>query len=106
MEYESVRRTLRYFLVVDIEVTDTNLEIQIRARTKTLSLCGCGADTSTVFPKGTSVRVKLSHRGAEVTVLGRVVYSGSELGMGVAFTSLGGEDARILECWMEESVSQ
>jgi hypothetical protein len=64
LEYESVRRTPRYFLVVDIEVTDVKLEIQIRARTKTLSMCGCGADTSMVFPKGTSVRVKLSHRGA------------------------------------------
>ncbi|MFI5450271.1 MAG: PilZ domain-containing protein [Candidatus Bathyarchaeia archaeon] len=105
MEYESVRRTPRYSLIVDIEITDVLLEIQIRARTKMLSTFGCGVDTLKLFPKGTSVRIKLSHQGAEVRALARVVYSSSDLGMGVAFTSVEREDERILEWWITELVS-
>ena len=105
VEYEFVRRIPRYSLVVDIEMIDIRLEIQIRARTKLLSLFGCGVDTVKLFPKGTSVRTKLSHRGAEVRALARAVYSSSALGMGIAFTSVEREDERILECWIAECLS-
>lgn len=105
MEYESVRPTPRYSLIVDIEMTDVKLEIQIRARTKMLSMCGCGVDTLKLFPKGTTVRIKLSHQGAEVMALVGVVYSSPDLGMGVAFPSVEQEDERILEGWIAEYLS-
>ena len=105
MEYESVRRTPRYPLIVDIEVTDMQLESQIRARTKMLSQFGCGVDTAERFPKGTPVRIKLSHQGAEVRALARVVYSSSDHGMGVVFTSVEREDERTLELWIAGLVS-
>jgi hypothetical protein len=105
MECEFVRRTPRYSLVVDIEMTDMQLEIQIKARTKMLSMFGCGVDTLKLFPQGTSVRINLSFQGAEVRALGRVVYSRSDLGMGIAFTSVEQEDKRILEWWIAELVS-
>jgi hypothetical protein len=105
LEYESVRRTPRYSLVVDIDMTDLQSEIQIRARTKMLSQCGCSVDTLKLFPKGTRVQIKLSHQGAEVNALARIVYSSSDLDMGVAFTSVEGEDERILGWWIAEFVS-
>ena len=105
VEYESVRRTPRYSLAVEIEMTDIHSEIQIRARTKMLSMSGCGVDTAELFPKGTSVRIKLYHHGAEVDALARIVYSSSDLGMGVAFTSVEREDERILEWWIAEFAS-
>jgi hypothetical protein len=105
VEYESVRRTPRYSLIVDIEITDLQLEIQISARTKMLSLHGCGVDALKLFPKGTRVRIKLSHQGAEVMALARVVYSSSDLGMGIAFTLVEQEDGRILEWWIAEFLS-
>ena len=71
VEYEPVRQTPRYSLIVDSEMTDIQLEIQIRAQTKMLSMFGCGVDTLKLFPKGTSVRTKLSHQGAEVRALAR-----------------------------------
>ena len=104
MEYESVRRAPRYPLVLDIEMTDIQLEIQIRARTKMLSMFGCAVDTLELFPKGTNVRIKLSHQSAEVKALARVVYSSPDLGMGVVFTSFERQDERILECWIAELV--
>ena len=102
---ELVRGTPRYPLVVDIEMTDLQLEIQIRARTKMLSMFGCGVDTSEQFPRGTSVRIKLSHHGEEVGALARIIYSSSDLGMGVAFTKVELEDERILEWWIAEYLS-
>lgn len=105
MEYECARRTPRYSLVVDIEMTEQESDIQIRARTKMLSLFGCGVDTVKLIPQGTSVRIKLSHQGAEVRALARVVYSSSDLGMGVAFTNVEREDERILGWWIAKSMS-
>jgi hypothetical protein len=99
------RLTPRYSLAVDAEITDMHLKILVRARTKMLSLHGCGVESLTLFPKGTSVRIKLSHRRAEVKALARVVYASADLGTGVAFTDIEQEDERILECWIAEFVS-
>jgi hypothetical protein len=105
MGYEVARRTPRYSFIVDVELTDVMLQAQIKARTRTLSPIGCGVDTSKLFVKGTIVRIKLSHLGAEVCALGRVVYARSGLGMGVTFTSVDRENERILEWWIAEYLS-
>jgi PilZ domain len=105
VEYEPARRTPRYPIDIDIELIDVNSNIQIKARTKILSLCGCGVETAKLFPKGTSVRIKLSHHGTEVKALARVVYATQDLGMGIAFTNFDREDERILESWIAELMS-
>ena len=105
VESELVRRTPRYSLVVEVEMTNEQSGVQIRARTKMLSLFGCGVDTFKGFPQGASVRIKLSQRGAEVKALARVVYSSATLGMGVAFTNIEQEDERILQWWIAEYLS-
>lgn len=102
MEYEPVRRTPRYSLPVHIEMIDTKSEIEIRTRTTMLSMFGCGVDAAKLFPKGATVKIKLSHCGEEVRALARVIYSRSDLGMGVAFISVEPEDQRILEWWIAE----
>ena len=58
-----------------------------------------------LFTKGMIVRIELSHQGAEVRALGRVVYSNFDLGMGVAFTTVEREGERILERWIVEYLS-
>lgn len=105
VDYESVRRTPRYSLAVDVEITDEESEIQIRAKTKMLSPFGCGVETMKLLPKGTGVRIKLSHNGEEVRALARVIYSRSDLGMGIAFISVEPEDERILEWWIVKFLS-
>jgi len=105
MEYEIARRTPRYSFVVDVEVADLQSEIQIRERTTTLSLFGCGINTSKPFPPGTRVRVKLSHRGAEMLALGRVAYARPGVGMGVVFTTVEPEEGRVLAEWIAELAS-
>jgi hypothetical protein len=105
VEYEIARRTPRYSLAVDIELIDIQSDTLIRARTKMLSLFGCGVDSVKLIPKGTSVRIKLTHQGTEVRALAKVVYSSLDLGMGIVFTNVEGEDERILEWWMAGLVS-
>jgi hypothetical protein len=105
MERGFVRRTPRYSFVVDVEMTDIQSGAQIRGRTKQLSLLGCGLDALKLFPKGTNLKIKLSHQGAKANALARVVYASAELGMGIAFTSVEREDERILEWWLADYLS-
>ena len=105
MERGFVRRTPRYSVVVDVELTEIQSGAQIRGRTKQLSLLGCGLDAVKLFPKGTNVKIRFRHQGAEANVLARVVYASVELGMGFAFTSIEKEDERILEWWLAEYLS-
>jgi hypothetical protein len=105
VEYQCARRTPRYSLAVDIEITDAELRIQVKAQTKMLSLHGYSVESLNLFPKKTSVRIKLSHRGAVVKALAKIVYASANLGTGAAFTDIEREDEQILECWIAEFVS-
>jgi hypothetical protein len=100
VEYADARQTERHLFAIDIELTDVQSGTQIRARTKELSLFGCSVDTSTFFPRGTHVRIKLSYGGANVRALARVVYANPDLGMGFVLTSVEPEDERILGNWI------
>jgi hypothetical protein len=102
VEYEIARRTPRYHFAVDVTVINIEQKIDIKARTNTLGLFGCGIDTSKPFAQGTSVRIKMRHRGVEVKALGMVVYSRPDLGMGISFIAIDKEDEWILELWILE----
>jgi hypothetical protein len=105
VERAVARRTPRYSFVVDVEMADLQSGSQIRGRTKQLSVLGCGLDALRLFPKGTNVKITLTHRGAQANVLARIVYASAELGMGLAFTHIESEDERILKSWLEEYLS-
>jgi hypothetical protein len=96
------RAAPRYPFVVDIEVIDLESRDQIKARTKNVSLFGCGIDTLKIFPKGTDVGIKLSYGNEHILAKARVIYSGQDLGMGVAFVGIEAEYERILEGWIVE----
>ena len=53
-------------------------------------------------PTGTKVRVKIAHRSASFVALGRVSYTISEGGTGIAFMQIEPNDQLILEKWVEE----
>jgi hypothetical protein len=105
MECEFPPLAPRYSFAVDIEVTDVQSGTEIRQRTNDLTLFGCGVNTSKPFPKGTRVRIKLSHGGADVAALARVAYARPEVGMGVVFTSVEPKDDRTLGGWITELMS-
>lgn len=99
------RRTPRYSLAVDIEMTDLQSGRQSKGRTTTLSVAGCGVESVERFPQGATLRIQLSHQGKVVRATGRVVYSTPALGMGMAFTTVQGEDEPILQWWIKEYLS-
>jgi PilZ domain len=95
-------RARRYLFVAGIELTDVQSEIQIRERTSDVSLFGCRVDTLKLFPTGTTVRIRIAHRGANFAALGSVVYAEPNAGMGVAFTKIEEKDQSVLERWIDE----
>ena len=76
-------------------------ERHLTARTTNLSLFGCYVYTTDPIPEGTKVSLRISHGGASLAALGRVVYSKSNSGMGVAFTAIEPPSQAILEKWLE-----
>jgi hypothetical protein len=65
-------------------------------------LCGCRVETHKPFPTGAKVRIRIARRSAKFVVLGRVSYTTSDGGMGIAFTQIEPNDQVILEKWDEE----
>jgi hypothetical protein len=102
MEARSGRRSPRYPLAVDVELTNLESGIQIKERTKDLSLYGCGVSTVSPFSAGIKVMLKVVYRGKEIVAFGRVIYGRQDIGMGIAFTSIAPEDQKLLEDWFAE----
>ena len=102
METPSDRRASRYPLAVDVELTNLESGIQIKERTRDLSLSGCGVNTSTPFPAGTKVMLKVAYRGKQIVAFAKVIYGRRDIGMGIAFTTIEPEDQKLLEDWFAE----
>ena len=72
----------------------------LTAHTTNLSLFGCYVLTTGPFPEGTKVSLRITHGGTSLGALGKVVYSKSNSGMGVAFTEIEPPSQAILEKWL------
>jgi hypothetical protein len=99
-------RARRYSFVAPIELTDMQSEVQLREQTSDLSLFGCHVETSKFLPTGTKVRIRIVHRGANFTALGRVVYVRPCKGIGVVFTLSEPNEQAVLERWIAEVRAQ
>ncbi len=95
-------RARRYLFVATIELTDTQSEAKIQVRTSDLSLFGCRVETHKPFPAGSKVRIRVAYRSANFVALGKVSYTTSVGGMGIAFTQIQPNDQVILEKWIED----
>ncbi len=100
--YSEHPRARRYLFVAAVELTDMRSDAKIQVRTSDLSIYGCRVGTHTPFPTGAKVRIRIAHRSANFVALGRVSYTTSEGGMGIAFTQMEQNDQLILEKWVEE----
>jgi hypothetical protein len=95
-------RARRYAFHASIELTDLESETQSKAQTSDLSLFGCHVDTLKLLSAGTKVRIKISHRSESFEVLGKVVYSLQNQGMGIHFASIEPNDQLVLDKWIAE----
>ena len=93
-------RAPRYGLSAKIELTDLKSERQIAAQTQNISVYGCAAKTAERFPERCQVRLRISHSGANVVAVGKVVYSRPNLVMGIAFLEIDPSSQKTLEDWI------
>ena len=94
-------RARRYLFVATVELTDTLSEAKVHGRTSDVSLFGCRVETYKPFPTGAKVRIRIAHGSAKFAALGRVSYTTTDGGMGIAFTQIEPNDQLVLEKWVE-----
>jgi len=94
------RGTMRYNFGAVAEIIDIDQPDELVSVTRDLSLSGCFVKTTTPFPNGTRVRVRITHSGGEVTAIGNVTANVTPTGMGISFTQIEPSDRAILERWL------
>ena len=72
-----------------------------RVRTSDISLTGCYIDSLNPIPKGSEIRLRITHNDEVFEAVGRVVYVSYALGMGVTFTKMTEEQKARLVRWLE-----
>jgi hypothetical protein len=99
------RAATRYNFGAVAEVTDLDQPDELVSLTRDLSSSGCFVVTTTPFPTGTRVRVRIVRSGGEVSAIGSVTSNVTPAGMGIAFTHIDPHDRTLLESWLAEESS-
>lgn len=96
------RGVSRYPFIASVEETDLDSGARISARVSDLSLKGCYLDTLNPLPKGTQIRVVVSHGDVTFTALATVIYPQPNMGMGVEFSAVEPDQLEVLLKWVKE----
>jgi hypothetical protein len=94
------RGATRYNFGAVAEVIDIDQPDELVSLTRDLSLSGCFVKTTTPFPKGMRVRVRITHSGTEFVAKGNVTANVTATGMGIAFTEIEPNDRVVLQRWI------
>jgi DNA-directed RNA polymerase subunit E'/Rpb7 len=94
------RRSARFDFNATAEVRDLASRNEQVAITRDVSTGGCFIKTVAPLPKGTRIRVRIEHNGAEFTAIGRVTDNVSAIGMGVEFLEVEPKYRTILDNWL------
>jgi len=96
------RQSDRYSFGATAEVKELDSRKEQVLITRDLSARGCFVKTTVPLPKGSRIRVRIEHAGAEFTAIGRVTDNVSAEGMGVEFIEMQPRDRALLEKWLNE----
>jgi len=99
------RGATRYYFAAIAEIIDLEKPGELVSITRDLSTSGCFVKTTTPFPAGTRVRIRITHSGAQVAAIGNVTSNVSPAGMGIAFTEIEPNDRAMLEGWLADPLS-
>jgi hypothetical protein len=95
------RRSLhRYPFVAAAELVEVKTGVKVSAQTVSLSPKGCYLGTTSPFPEGTIVRVRLINDASVFETEGEVVSVHAESGMNILFRDLTPEQQKVLESWL------
>lgn len=96
------RQAPRYSFVATVEVSEVESRKRLIAMVKDVSRFGCYLETPDCLPVGAQIRLEITHRDASLRVLGMVVHSAPNAGMGILFTHIEPSHEVILEKWLAE----
>jgi len=97
------RRSPRYPFFAAAELVEDASQVRLTTHLSELSMYGCYLDLMNPFPTGTQVRITISDGPAKISCHAKVIYSQTNMGMGVAFEELQQNDVKVLEEWMERA---
>jgi hypothetical protein len=92
----------RFTFVATILIVELHSRLELQARTTDISLSGCYVDSMNPFPANTEISLKITHEDKSFVALGKVAYSQSNMGMGVAFVKADPDQLKILRAWLRE----
>ncbi len=90
------RRSLRYQCEGSIEMREDGSEAHTWAIFTDVSLHGCYVEAQSIYPKGTTLHMKLEANGVRLEIQGNVRVSYPLLGMGIAFVEGSAENQAAL----------
>jgi hypothetical protein len=99
------RRTFpRYPFTATVEMVEPQSQTRIQGRTSDLSRGGCYVDSTSSFPAGSSLVIRLTKDMRSFEAQAQVAYSidGMGMGMGIRFTGADSEQISMLEKWVAE----
>jgi len=96
------REVPRYLFIANAEETDLDSGTKLTARVSELSRKGCYLDTLNPFPKGTRIKLYITHEHASFTAFGTVIYQQPNMGMGIIFNTVEPAQMEVLQKWLTE----
>jgi hypothetical protein len=93
------RSAPRHAMILAAEVIELPRGTKLNARTSDISRTRCYIDTLNPIPKGSEVKVRLTHGQETFVALARVVYVSYALGMGLSFVNVQDDQLATLDRW-------
>lgn len=94
------RGTIRHQITVSADVIEVKSGTRFSTRTTDLGPGGCFVDTLMPLPVGSTVRTRLHKDSVSFEALGKVTFSQTGLGMGIAFDEMPPEKIAALNAWL------
>lgn len=95
-------RAVRYPFAATVELTNLESSHKTSERTSDLSVFGCHVASGEALPKGTRVRLRVTHKGEVFNATGQVANVRLTSGVGIVFTKVEERDQLVLEKWITE----
>jgi hypothetical protein len=99
---ENRRRHPRYQITTTAEFTEQETGARGSARTSDVSLGGCFVDTTSPYPAGKRIQLRLSRGGQSIECPAEVVCSLPGMGMGLRFLQCDAPMGDVLADWIGE----
>jgi hypothetical protein len=96
------RQFPRYPFTATVEMVEPQSQTRIQGRTSDLSRGGCYVDSTSSFPAGSSLVIRLTKDTRSFEAQAQVAYSIDGMGMGIRFTVADAEQILTLEKWVAE----